>query len=229
MLIMQFELLAHATDNVIEDKFGLSVEQAGGKLLIIAINENSRTTLMVNDEIVEVNGRKVLAIDEYRNAINYKSAEYEYFKVIRNGDLVLRAAKNLKYQTSNTEQLNQSSKARVDKNNEEVIIENAKVKCEKIGFKADTADFTNCVFKLYTNELDARKQVDIPTNNTADVQTRQVDEDALRREKALLMLQYLNTNKPYQIPAPQVYQLPIRPSVNTNCTTYGNQTNCTTR
>lgn len=54
--------------------------------------------------------------------------------------------------------------------------------------------------------------------------------DAERRQRAAQILApYLLNNKPYQVPMPQVQQPIIRPPVNTNCTTYGNQTNCTSQ
>ena len=55
---------------------------------------------------------------------------------------------------------------------------------------------------------------------------REQAEDAQRRAKADLMMQYLNANKPIQL---QPYSMQFRPSINTNCSTYGNQTNCTSR
>lgn len=54
--------------------------------------------------------------------------------------------------------------------------------------------------------------------------------DADRRQRAAaILVPYLQNNKPYQLPMPQVQQPVIRPPVNTNCTTYGNQTNCTSQ
>ncbi len=57
--------------------------------------------------------------------------------------------------------------------------------------------------------------------NSSDVDRRQ--------RAAAILIPYLQNNKPYQLPMPQVQQPVIRPSVNTNCTTYGNQTNCTSQ
>jgi len=54
--------------------------------------------------------------------------------------------------------------------------------------------------------------------------------DADRRQRAAaILVPYLQNNKPYQVPMPQVQQPIIRPSINTNCTTYGNQINCTSQ
>lgn len=214
-----------------EDVFGLTVEQKEGKLIVVAISDNSKTTLKINDVIVEVNGVGVKTLDEYKTFSNNKQSQYVNLRVISNGELVIRSAKNFIYEEASSQATtstnNANTKARIEKNNEEAIIANSKVRCEKIGFKADTADYTNCVFKLYTYELDTKKPAIVQQNNTVEVQAKVIDEDAQRREKALLMMQYMNfNNKPIQL---QPYQMQIRPSINTNCSTYGNQTNCTSR
>ena len=73
-------------------------------------------------------------------------------------------------------------------------------------------------------DSEARYEEQRRANIEMQMQQQQAQADAERRQAAMQML---NNFKPYQMPNP--YQMPIRPTVNTNCTQYGNQTSCTTR
>lgn len=66
----------------------------------------------------------------------------------------------------------------------------------------------------------------IDQQNDAARKQEAANDAAARREKAAILMQYMNGNKPYQLPMPQVQQPIIRPSTNTNCISYGNQINC---
>jgi hypothetical protein len=59
-------------------------------------------------------------------------------------------------------------------------------------------------------------------------QAQQAQDDAMRRQAAMSI--FLNNMRPNQAFQPiQPYQIPVRPSVNTNCYRIGDQVNCTTR
>ena len=115
-------LLIASSAYAYEDVFGLTVEQKEGKLIVVAISDNSKTTLKINDVIVEVNGVGVKTIDEYKTFSNNKQSQYVNLRVISNGELVIRSAKNFIYEETSNQTAssanNVNARARVEKNNE---------------------------------------------------------------------------------------------------------------
>ena len=163
--------------------------------------------------------------------------DYISFKVIRNGVEYFPMAKIL---SNSDQQLIIASLEKKDKLKEsqidETLINEAKNQCKKIGFKIATSDFNNCVLKIYTTKIEKLEKSPVAQQAYTQSPNPQIDQDLLKRQevanqellrqqRALTVMQYLNNMRPYQLPAPQPQQ--PKPITNTNCTRSGDQFNCT--
>jgi hypothetical protein len=247
VLMSPFNTL-YAAENIYTEKTnGIYVSMKSGNILIVDISDVAKNVygtqkypLQIGDQIIGRCNFEYKTLDDFKKPCAKEPTGYTSYKIIRNGEIYYRVAKDLNDNEQKQVRVISTAPEKKDSQNiDEELITEAKNQCKKIGFKTTTSDYNNCVLKIYTTKIDKQEKSPIVQQTYIQSPTPQVDQDSLKRQeaanqealrlqRAATVMQYLNNMKPYQLPMPQVQQPVIPPIRNTHCTTYGNDTNCTT-